>query len=388
MKCTPRTSPTRPALLLGAALMLGLLLLATRPVLAAEQTDVAQATPPAPAPTPLPAAESAATSTTAQDPAAVTVLVDRLRLRTGPGPDSPVLARAFTGDVLTVEGQSQACSWLLVRTDDGTLGWVSGSAELVSLNVPCETLPASSRVLPTPTLMPTATPTTAPSIATTAGASRTPVVRGRATPVRTTAPTPTATATPPTTATPPATATPTRTPPPTNTPAAPELAIRPGRFPPRIPTPIPFALQPTPPAEQPAADPLTQMAMVGPTRVDTLFPASGLATRERIAFSWVPDQPLAPGQVFEVAFWRKGESPDFGIGWTSATTESYLAAKTYEQTPGLYFWGVWLGTYVDGAYYRLRYLGGGNQLTVVPEPEKEEGPPPPSDCPPSAPCRP
>jgi hypothetical protein len=143
-------------------------------------------------------------------------------------------------------------------------------------------------------------------------------------------------------------------------------------------------------AQRPAAtpNPLAALAAGGPTSVGNLNPAPDTATRERLAFSWVADQPLAPGQVFEVAFWRPGESPDLGVGWTSATTDSTLSAKTYEQPPGDYFWGVWLGGFADGAYVRLRYLGGGNLLRVLPEPDPLPVSTPVENCPPTAPCRP
>jgi hypothetical protein len=148
------------------------------------------------------------------------------------------------------------------------------------------------------------------------------------------------------------------------------------------------ATRPAAPTATP--DPLAALAAGGPTTVFNLDPPSETATRERTVFSWQADQPLAPGQVFEVAFWRKGESPDLGVGWTGATTESLLAAKTYEQVPGDYEWGVWLGGFVDGTYVRLRYLGGGVALRVLgePDPVAPAGPPPVDNCPPEAPCRP
>jgi hypothetical protein len=155
-------------------------------------------------------------------------------------------------------------------------------------------------------------------------------------------------------------------------------------------TPRPGARATTTPLQRATAtaNPLAALAAGGPTSVGNLNPPPDTTSRERIAFSWQADQPLAPGQVFEVAFWRPGESPELGVGWTSATTENSLSAKTYEQLPGDYFWGVWLGGFVDGAYVRLRYLGGGNRLIVLPEPTLPPLATPIDDCPPTAPCRP
>jgi hypothetical protein len=143
-------------------------------------------------------------------------------------------------------------------------------------------------------------------------------------------------------------------------------------------------------------DLLAAVAAGGPTTVFNLSPESGTVSRQRISFTWTPDQPLAPGQVFELAFWLPGQGPELGVGWTDATTDTTLAARGDEQIPGDYLWGIWLGTYVNGGYQRIRFLGGGNSLSVgaESEPERGSGPgqpaetPPPPDCPPSAPCRP
>ena len=89
---------------------------------------------------------------------------------------------------------------------------------------------------------------------------------------------------------------------------------------------------------------------------------------------WSSDAPLQPGQVFEVAFWLPGQGPEDGLGWTEATIGNSVSAKLFEQPPGTYYWGVWLGTYIDGAYQRLRYLGGGYPLEVTREPAPDDTP--------------
>lgn len=377
MNHTPRTSPIRPATLLGAALLAGLLLLAARlPLRAAAPAPIGQATLPTSTPTPTPEVSPEAPvllPTATPEPATATpgpvlgeVRVERLRVRAGPGPDYPILARTFTGDVVEVEAQAQACSWLLVTTAEGVRGWVSGSPTLISVNTPCNVLLPSALIVNTPT--PTRTPT----------GTRTP------TPTRTATPTGTATRTP--TRTPTATATP--------TPVAPALTVRPDIVFPRTPTPRP-ALRAagrttgTPVAPPRATiNPLAVAAVGGPTGVYGLSPATDTATRDRVTFAWQADQPLAPGQVFELAFWLPGQSPELGEGWTGATTGNTLNVKLYEHPPTDYLWGIWLGTYVDDVYYRLRYLGGDSRLRILPPPDPTATGAPPQNCPPSAPCRP
>jgi uncharacterized protein YgiM (DUF1202 family) len=54
----------------------------------------------------------------------VQVTVASLNVRTGPGPGYAVVAVAYAGDVLTVQGISPG--WLYVALPNGTLGWVAG----------------------------------------------------------------------------------------------------------------------------------------------------------------------------------------------------------------------------------------------------------------------
>jgi len=128
------------------------------------------------------------------------------------------------------------------------------------------------------------------------------------------------------------------------------------------------------------------IAALGPRSVSQLTPVDATETRLRTPFTWVADQPLAEGQLFEVAFWQRDQPMENARGWTSATTDSTLSANAYEQTPGDYFWGVWLGTMHNGEYHRLRYLGGGNLLRVLPDAVIDPAPVA-TNCPPTAPCR-
>lgn len=332
------TIQARPRFLILAGLLLALVLMSANPAAAQE----------------LPTATPALTPTTVVParPAALeaVVLVERLRVRSGPDVNFPILERATVGQTLVVTGQSEACTWLQVLTSDGRRGWVSGDTGLLRLNVSCSRVPHRA----VPTLAPTATETPLPT------ATRT------STPTRTPTPTRTATATPR---------------------SVPALSIRPLVAPPATPTPVrprptatPRALLPTP-----TTNPLAGLTAGGPTFVTQLDPPPGYVNVVRTVFSWQTDQPLAPGQLFEVAFWTRHQSPELGVGWTQATTEYQLAARLDEQIPGDYFWGVWLGAMVDGAYVRLRYLGGGNSLSIPGE--EEPNAPPVNNCPPSAPCK-
>lgn len=308
---------------------------------------------------PSPVISSAATPVATNADPVGTVLVQRLRLRAGPGEEYPILERTFPGDQLALLGQRDGCTWLFVTSPSGQQGWVSGDPSLVTLNVGCALLPPSAMIVPTPTLSPTPTQTIAPT------ATRTPTL--------TRTPTPTPTATPLT---------------------APVVTLRPA-ISPFTPTPVPTPTrrpQPTATATQvivrPTQDPLASIAAQGPRHVHDLLPESGTETRQRIPFSWVSDAPLAAGQLFEVAFWYAGQPQEEAQSWTGATTNTGLSANTYERLPGDYLWGVWLGAVVDGHYHRLRYLGGGNLLRVLPEAQEEEvSVPRPTDCPATAPCK-
>jgi uncharacterized protein YraI len=326
---------------------------ATSPPPPVVEVIIAESTPP----------EPSATETTSandvRDAPLGTVLVERLRLRAGPGEEYPILERTFTGDTVQLLGQSDACDWLLVLSPTGQQGWVSGDPALIAHDVGCALLAPSRVILSTPTVSPT------------------PSATSSTTPTRT--------------------ATPTMTPTPQ---VAPAIALRPA-ISPWTPTPVPTPTRPRPAATatavstavstavaaQPTANPLATIAAVGPRSVTNLLPVTDTETRLRIPFAWVADAPLAEGQLFEVAFWRKGQPQEEAQGWTSATRNTTLSANTYEQIPGDYRWGVWLGAMVDGTYHRLRFLGGGNLLRVLPEASEEVAAPAATNCPPTAPCK-
>lgn len=68
------------------------------------------------------------------------VKVPTLNVRQGPDTGYPVLTTAAQNTPLSVLGQIHDCTWLNVKTPAGA-GWAAGSAQYVTLNVGCATLP-------------------------------------------------------------------------------------------------------------------------------------------------------------------------------------------------------------------------------------------------------
>jgi uncharacterized protein YgiM (DUF1202 family) len=80
----------------------------------------------------------------AQTAPAVTILADRLNVRSGPGTGYGVVASAVSGEKYNVVGQNGGCAWLQIAKSGKTLGWVSGSKSYVKLNGACSAIPAVS----------------------------------------------------------------------------------------------------------------------------------------------------------------------------------------------------------------------------------------------------
>ncbi len=293
------------------------------------------------------------------------VLVERLRVRTGPNTTFPIVTRVFLGQTVRVTGRNGDCTWLRILTPDSMAGWVSAEGGLLVLNVECSTLPRTAALVLTPTATrsptetPTATPTSTPSRSPLPPLFMRPLVAPR---------------------------TPTPVPLPTR-PALPTVAAVAGGTPGAGEAQAAVLPQPTP---TPTADLLAALAVGGPQSVFGLVPEPGFVGDFRMTFSWTADAPLQPGQVFEVAFWRPGQGPVEGIGWTQATTDSAVGVNLGDQEPGDYEWGVWLGGFLPDGYRRIRFLGGGNPFRI-PWEEEPSGPgpaPTAPGCPPDAPCRP
>jgi endonuclease YncB( thermonuclease family) len=85
------------------------------------------------------------------------VTADRLNLRSGPGTQYDILGTIVQGSPLEVIGRNPDGSWLVVVTEDGTIGWVF--AGLVQLNINLEDAPpALIPATPTPVVIPTTPP--------------------------------------------------------------------------------------------------------------------------------------------------------------------------------------------------------------------------------------
>ena len=94
-------------------------------------------------------------------------------------------------------------------------------------------------------------------------------------------------------------------------------------------------------------------------------PANHHATDD-LVFTWQPNTPLAPGQVYEVVYWRSSENENMGRSWRAASTET--TARLYREDfwpPDYYNWGVWLGEFDStGKYRRIRFLNAIRSFTI------------------------
>jgi Bacterial SH3 domain len=115
-------------------------------------------------PTEVPTATPLPSPTAAPLPDAV-VKAATANLRAGPDTGAAKIAALAGGEPLAVAGQTNACAWLMVKTAKGQEGWVArvtGGTELVTLNVPCDSVPQIA--VPTPVPKPKPKPTTAPTV--------------------------------------------------------------------------------------------------------------------------------------------------------------------------------------------------------------------------------
>lgn len=136
----------------------------------------------------------------------------------------------------------------------------------------------------------------------------------------------------------------------------------------RIPTATPLPTATPTPTRTPTATPRPVMATTqpppvansansegGPTSVTIREPPNGHASNDPVDFCWQPDQPLEPGQRFDVVFWTSGGSQDSGGAWVGSTTDNCLRVDPKDRAQGSYKWGIWLIT-LD-PYRKIRYLG-------------------------------
>jgi eukaryotic-like serine/threonine-protein kinase len=117
---------------------------------------------------------------------------------------------------------------------------------------------------------------------------------------------------------------------------------------------------PTPPA----AASVPSASGGGPAYVVLLEPPENTNTNSPTVFAWKPDAPLAEGQVYEVAFWKLGETEASGQSWTASGTSTSQVINPGGRI-GSYRWGVWLGQFdAAGKYERVRFLGGDRKFDV------------------------
>lgn len=147
----------------------------------------------------------------------------------------------------------------------------------------------------------------------------------------------------------------------TATPPRPTATPRGGRQTQPSPTLTPTRGTPTPPPTN-----APQIEAGGPTTVQIDAPAENANVADSATFAWIPDQPLAPGQVYELAFWRPGESWNDGRALSGASDKSTVELRVSNLGAGTYLWGIILGAFEPngGAYQRLRFLGGNRTIVV------------------------
>jgi hypothetical protein len=74
-------------------------------------------------------------------PAEASVRSDVLNVRDGPAKEYNAIAKLPRGAFFDVIGQMSNCGWLKIRAADGTIGWVKGGPDYVSMNLECLLIP-------------------------------------------------------------------------------------------------------------------------------------------------------------------------------------------------------------------------------------------------------
>lgn len=131
--------------------------LAERQLGLVEPTPIPPTITPTPVgPTPLPNVTTVPVAT--QDPNLAVVVAAGLNVRAGPSTAYPVITTVPAGTILTVLGRNEVNTWIAVRLEDGTEGWVTRS---LTNYIGVAAIILTAEPLPTPTPLPgvTATPT-------------------------------------------------------------------------------------------------------------------------------------------------------------------------------------------------------------------------------------
>jgi len=189
---------------------------------------------------------------------------------------------------------------------------------------------------PTTRLLPTASPT----------ATRPPLPTSTPTATLTALPSPTPTLTPYRTSTP--AATPTASPSPTPT---------------LTHTPLPAAVAPTS-SQVAAPPPPDSVNQAGPRSAVILTPGDNHNSNTATLFRWRPDADLAPGQEYEVVFWKaNGESEGQGKGLVRSSVAVEILLPVGNLAPDAYRWTLYLVQ--PEPYRRIRPLAGPFAFTVT-----------------------
>jgi hypothetical protein len=118
-------------------------------------------TTPGPTATALPNVTVVAAAT--RDPNLAVVIAPALNVRSGPSTSYPVITTVPAGTVLMVLGRNEVNTWIAVRLEDGTEGWVTRTLTdyvLIATVVLTPAPPPTPTPIPGATVVPTATPDT------------------------------------------------------------------------------------------------------------------------------------------------------------------------------------------------------------------------------------
>jgi serine/threonine protein kinase len=96
----------------------------------------------------------------------------------------------------------------------------------------------------------------------------------------------------------------------------------------------------------------------GPTSARILQPGDNHSSDTSTVFKWVANAPLAPGQEFEVVFWKaNGQTEAQGRGIIRSSTASETSQPVADLAPDGYKWALLL-VQTEPSYSRLRRLAG------------------------------
>jgi serine/threonine-protein kinase len=343
----------------------------TTPTITPSRTPTATATL-TPSITPTPTATHTFTPTLTPTPATPIAQMDSaLNVRVGPSTSYPVIAQLAIADQVDIVGISEDGAWYRVALEDGTLGWISASANLITTfgslrglpiaeapsSTPTDTVVPTRTPTPTTTYTPTLTPTITPSATNTPTITPTPTATATltVTPTLTATVTSSATHTPTLTPTPTATATLTVTPTLTAT-VTPTLTATATVTPSSTPTPTDTAT-PTPPptftathtttpteTPQPTFTPTPDMGglTVGARAVVTLPPGQEISVHARPDASSSEIHPVIDGAMVEIVegpvivddiVWWRVRTQRNSIGWLPQTLNGVTVLMLPLPTP-------------------------------------------------------